>query len=342
MIIPIRNVYLLLCYAWNTLPEGKIVNVQQEDCNTYLELFGRILESGVTHLLKRGLDREYTTVQDNTASPRGKIDLSATIKRSQLQQSRLTCLFDSLSHDVLHNRIVKTTVLNVLRCDEVNLQLRERLLEVYRRLHDVTVITISANVFSKVTLHRNNGFYGFLLQVCRLIHDHLLIDSTTGKARFKDFVRDERAMARVFEKFVYNFYRREQRKYHVTSESFRWQHVAGNDDALRLMPIMRTDVSLVSSQRHIVVDTKYYANTLQCHHARETIHSANVYQVFAYLRNLQAREADRRVEGILLYPTVSKHFDVNYTVHGHPLKIATVNLADDWKEIHERLLGLVH
>ena len=90
MKIPIRNIYFLLCYAWNTLEEGAVVHVEQDDCKSYADLFARVLESGVAHLLKRGLDRGYVTEEEDTSSLRGKFDVSTTIRHNSLRQARST------------------------------------------------------------------------------------------------------------------------------------------------------------------------------------------------------------------------------------------------------------
>lgn len=343
MLIPIRNIYFLLCYAWDRLEEGCFVHVQQDECKSYADLFARVLESGVIHLLKRGLDRGYVTEEEDTSCLRGKFDVSTTIKHNCLQQARGHCLFDTLSYDVTHNRIIKTTIGRLVRCDDLDPILRNRLLGVYRRLHDIAAIDLSPNVFGRVTLHRNNAYYGFLLNVCRLIYDCLLIDETTGTAKFRDFVRDEAAMARLFERFVYNFFDREQDLFQVKSERIDWQGVTAQEEHLAFLPTMRTDVSLISKDRHIVLDTKYTVNTLQSFHASETIKSSNLYQLFAYLKNFQRLEkGGRQVEGILLYPTVSKTLDLEYVIQGHRIRIATVDLNSTWKDITKRLLGLLN
>ena len=100
----------------------------------------------------------------------------------------------------------------------------------YRRLHDVSAIDLSSSVFGRVTLHRNNAFYGFLLQVCRLVFECLLVDEKTGEAAFRDFLRDEKAMARVFERFVFNFFRKEQTVFRVRSDRIDWQEVIAREE----------------------------------------------------------------------------------------------------------------
>ncbi len=44
---------------------------------------------------------------------------------------------------------------------------------------------------------------------------------------------------------------------------------------------------------------------------------------------------------MLLYPTVETDLHLQYTLHGHRISVCTIDLAQDWREIHRRLLGLV-
>jgi 5-methylcytosine-specific restriction enzyme subunit McrC len=50
MKIPVRNLYYLLCYAWDRLEEGDVVAAEQEGATELVDLFARVLEGGVpTH-----------------------------------------------------------------------------------------------------------------------------------------------------------------------------------------------------------------------------------------------------------------------------------------------------
>ena len=92
----------------------------------------------------------------------------------------------------------------------------------------------------------------------------------------------------------------------------------------------------------MLFDTKYYKETFQSYYDNESIHSANLYQLFAYLKNLEAKnEQDALAEGILLYPVIKKDVRLEYTMHGHKVRINTVNLAQDWKSIKQELTELV-
>jgi 5-methylcytosine-specific restriction enzyme subunit McrC len=341
MKISVLNVYYLLCYAWDTLEEGKLVDVTTEPFKSLPDLFARVLTTGIARLLKRGLDQGYLPEASDTRSPRGKLDITETVKRNLLIRSSVRCLYDELSHDELHNRILKSTLARLARCVDLDRDLKAQAIGIYRRLHDISEIELTPDVFDRVVIHRNNRFYGFLVEVCRILHNSLLVDTRDGRSSFRDFLRDERLMARVFEKFVRNFYRREQAEFRVHSERIDWKDVEAEPTHLAYLPVMRTDVSLDSRTRKVIIDTKYYASTLQTYHQGGTVHSQNLYQLFTYLRNLDPPPSALPVEGILLYPTVDTTLDLRFNVHGHPVRVATVDLNAPWTAIRVRLLDLI-
>ena len=76
---------------------------------------------------------------------------------------------------------------------------------------------------------------------------------------------------------------------------------------------------------------------------QDKYHSTNMYQMFSYLKNAETKgEVYKNSTGILLYPQVDKSLDNIYKLEDHKLKICTVNLNDDWQNIHNRLLEIVN
>jgi len=100
-------------------------------------------------------------------------------------------------------------------------------------------------------------------------------------------------------------------------------------------------VTLESASRRIILDTKYYASSLQSYHGGNKVHSQHLYQLFAYLKNLGPAKPGQTIEGILLYPTVDTSLDLRYTIHGYRVRVATVDLNAPWREIRGRLLALI-
>ena len=349
MSVVVLNVYYLLCYAWEMWEEGQLVDVSGESFHFLSQLFVRVLNSGVAHLIKRGLDRNYLREEDELLAPRGKFDLSVTVKRMLMLRSRIQCVYDTFSHDIAYNQIIKATLKLAAQCKQLDEKLRAESAALYRRLREVTYIDLSAADFGRLPVHRNR-FYSFLIHVCRIVYDSLLIDQKRGDSVFRDFLRNENAMARLFERFVRRFYqrelnRREPNEYHVTATKMDWVEVSADpDDDVKFLPEMKTDVTIRSRTRTVVIDTKYYRECLQIsQYGKATVHSDNLYQMFAYLKNFQKREPDGpTVEGILLYPVVGEPRDLHFRIHGHPLVVATLNLDQHWKGIERRLLQLIN
>lgn len=338
--IAVRNLYYLLLYVWDAFDEARMQAVRAEPQTDLLNLLAAVLTRGVDHLLRRGLDRGYLSRTEAIHGVRGKLDLSATAKAGLLSSARTACQFDELSHDVLHNQILKATLRQLLRTDTLDSGLRDTARTAYRRLPGITDIRLTDRAFQSVQLHRNIRVYRFLLDVCRLLHEHLIPDEATGEALFREFVRDEERMRRLFERFLFNFYRHEQSAYAVRRRRFPW--VAGADPLHELLPSMHTDVCLERPGRRLVIDAKYTPAVLQRHpHGGATLRSDHLYQLFAYLRNLRV-PADTTVDGLLIYPLAADRIDARFSLSGHGVRVYTLDLNQHWSLIRRDLLELLY
>jgi 5-methylcytosine-specific restriction enzyme subunit McrC len=246
------------------------------------------------------------------------------------------CEFDELSMNILPNQVLKTSLKNVIKLPTLDRKLRRDIQAVLYLLADVDTITIRKNTFSSIQLHLNSQYYLFLLNVCELLHQNLLIHEKTGEVKFKDFLRDERQMAKLFEEFIRNFFKIEVPEAKVFREDLHWQF---SGEALQFLPKMQTDISIkLPSNRKIIIDAKYYTETLQHFYDVEKIHSRNLYQIFAYLKN----QPNQQAEGILLYPTVQKSISLVYTYEEHQIRVETLNLNQPWTEIRRDLLLMLN
>ena len=338
--IPIQNLYYLLCYAWDQLAEGMLIDIEACDSKSLSELFARVLAHGTQHLVKRGFDRGYLVHGEETSRLRGRFHLSESMKRQSWRQGRMVCEFDELDHNILHNRILKTTILDVLHAGGIEKETRNLLREQAAALRHIAPVQITSGLFRRVHLHRNNRFYRFILNVCELIHDSKLPEQRDGKTRFRDFIRDERKMPSLFENFVKTFFRKEQKRFQVGSIQLKWAAV-GTVEHRSVLPIMKTDVSLWSQERSIILDCKFYKEAMSGWRGSEKVHASNLYQIYAYLRNAEERPGWENSEGILLYPAVRSSFDYRVSIAGHPVRILSIDLDRPWSEIHTRLLSLL-
>ena len=347
--IPILNVYYLLCYAWGRVQEGDTKRLDAlGSLSAAQDLLGKVLAGGVNQLVRRGIDRGYVERREDLAGIRGKLAISDSAKRALRARGRVACDFEELSVDILPNRILRTSLRRLL-APRIGLHqdVRGEVRTAYRRLDGVSDVPLKRSTFTRVQLGGNRRLYQFLLSVCRLLHDSLVVDERTGRYTFHDFRDDEATMWALFEQFVTGFYRREQGVYRVNPEGRRvaWSESDGvTDEDKARIPIMEADVILDSRDRRIIMDTKYYGDALQ----RRTkagagkLHSGNLYQLLAYLRNREAtKPVGGRHDGILLYPQVDERLRADVRLEGFRVQARTIDLNREWRDIHDEMLETI-
>lgn len=343
MQIPIENIYYLLCYAWNKLDEKDRVDVSIDDKTELLDLFAKVLINATKILLKRGIDKSYIDKTEELAGVKGKLQFSQTLKSNILFKQRTICSFDDFSENIISNRILVSTIYRLTRTNNLDKQLKYELVTLLRMLSNIEQIGITHSIFKQVRLNRNNHFYGFVMNVCEIIYESTFPSEEQGKYKFADFTRDDNKMNQLFEAFIRNYYKVEQKKYNtVKKETIKWQFDKTETDSIQYLPIMETDITLENSEEKIIIDAKFYRETMNLYYDREKIKSTNLYQLFSYLLNQQdGNMKTQNATGILLYPTITQDYDLEFHYKDHKIKIMTLNLNSNWRNISYRLNEII-
>ena len=338
MKIPIRNLYFIFCYAWAQFPGGETVDVGIDECPDLQNLFSKILIEGANRLIRRGLNRGYREVVEETRSPRGRLILEQIVKEQTLRRGVVVSRFDDLSYDVLHNQIIKATARLLGREETMSKELAHELHALERKLRMVSDIRLSADAFRRVQLSRNTGPYGVLMQLCEFVFRSILPDEGGEGARFADVLDDEVRMSKVFEEFLRNFLTYEQDRYRVTREEMQWAHSGTDAQALKYLPRMLTDVTLVSPERVKVFDAKFYKTPFDVRFETPKIHSSNLYQLVTYLQHASRRYPGRKVDGALIYAAVGVPVSLRYHLLDFDVRVELIDLTVPWQEIRGALL----
>lgn len=336
--IPIRNIYYMLVYAWNYPHEKDFISVFDEDEKDLINLLSKILILKVKSLIKKGFYKEYVTNQEESRIIRGKILMKESFQSFSYKRGSLHILTEEMSYDILHNQLIKSTLYYLAGQENLESELRDEIKSILTYFQDISLIDVKLRLFNDVNVHRNNQHYQFILNVCRFIWENALLHEGIGEKQFNDVSREHQKLARLFENFVKNFYRKEIPGAKVKSESFYWP---ADGENLNYLPTMNTDVSLVISNEKTIIDTKFYKDTFALNWNQSTIYSGHLYQLFSYLKN-DEYYSGRKANGILLYPRVDKSVNLTYKIHGFEIKICTLDLTEHWSKIHNRLLEIVN
>jgi 5-methylcytosine-specific restriction enzyme subunit McrC len=162
-------------------------------------------------------------------------------------------------------------------------------------------------------------------------------------ARFQSVLDNEIVMSKVFEDFIRNFYDAHRPEYRVRSERQAWHVTEASQADLALLPYMQTDVTLRNADHTILIDAKFYKESLTTGRTgKEQVRSHHLYQLLTYLQHERFLQKDRGLVGMLIYPEVGRSLRLRYKILQIPVLVATVDLGREWSEVEAELHVLLN
>lgn len=339
--ILIKNIYVMLSYAFTALNQGEYESVKAEEFDNIHNLFAAILAKGIGRQLKQGLYREYLNRQDDLAVVRGKIDIPGSIRNKTEDKNLLTCNYDELSENNLLNQILKTSVMMLLRHAKVEEKYKAELKKEMLFFSGVDQIEPAGIRWNAIRFQRNNNSYRMLVSLCQLLLEGMLQTTEEGERKLASFI-DEQRMCRLYEKFILEYYIRHWRKLNPTASRINW---ALDDGIGTFLPVMQSDIMLTKGDQVLIIDAKYYSRTMQTQYDVQTIHSSNLYQIFTYVKNKQTEYKDKthKVSGMLLYARTDELVqpDNDYLMSGNKISVKTLDLNCEFRDIADKLNGII-
>lgn len=334
--IPIRNVYYMLSYAFRVLNEQGYKSIETEEFHNVADLCAAIIAKGVSLQLKRGLGKEYLTETEPLTSPRGKIDISASIKNLITINGQLVCTYDEFSVNSYINRILKTTMEWLLK-SKITSERKKALRKLLVFFGEVDTLDIH-NINWQIQYNRNNQTYRMLISICYLVLKGLLQTKSDGSTKLMDFL-DDQHMHRLYEKFILEYYRKEFPDIKASAAQIPWQLDNEFND---MLPVMQSDITLYNGMRTLIIDAKYYGHSLQQQYDSTSVISGNLYQIFTYVKNFEGSLSDKphySVSGMLLYAQTNTEgeFEKEYRMSGNIICVRTLDLSGDFSAIRMQL-----
>lgn len=225
------------------------------------------------------------------------MSITESIKTQTMLKKRMICTYDEFSVNGMMNRIIKSTVELLLKSDISKQRKKElrKLMLYFRDVETIDLYTVNWNL----QYNRNNQTYRMLISVCYLVVKGLLQTNSDGKAKFMDFL-DEQRMCKLYEKFILEYYRKEYPQIKANASQIPWQLDDGDG---AMLPVMQTDIMLSYQEKVLIIDAKYYGKMTQTRFDSHTLHSGNLYQIFTYVKNkeIALSAQPHKVSGMLLY-----------------------------------------
>lgn len=336
--IPIRNVYVMMAYAFRAIRSDSHDHIAAERFDHLQDLFAEILLRGVGTQVKRGLHHDYLQRSDELATVRGRIDVNGTIASRSTVRGKLICEFDEYSTDTPHNQALKSVLVLLVRHGEVTQSRRNALRRLLPYLDAVTLVAPTSIRWNALTYHRANATYRLLLGACELIVRGLLHTQVSGSTKLASWISDE-SMSSLYERFLREYYSIHHPELSPGASAVAWDYDAGKAHGAEHLPAMRTDITLRSGQHTLIIDAKYYSQSMQTGwFGKKTIHSANLYQLLTYTKNADV-DRNGSVSGLLLYARTegAEQPDLDVVIQGNRIGAATLNLNRPWDHLRSQL-----
>lgn len=336
--IPVQNIYYMLSYAFQILNEQGYRKIAAEKFHNTTELCAEIIIVAVNRQIKNGIEKEYVPRLDDVVTVRGKINISESIKKQVILRKQLTCEYDEFSVNTYKNRIIKSTMLLLLKSN-IKVEQKEKIRKLLLYFSDVNILDVRY-IDWNINFNRNNKSYRLLISICYLIIKGLLQMQKDGSITMKDYF-DEQRMCRLYEKFILEYYKKEFPSMDVSSSQIQW---CLDDEYNNCLPIMQSDIMVSHKNNILIIDAKYYSNNIQSYHEKKSVISGNLYQIFTYVKNLAFNNRDKKVSGLLLYAKTDSDVQVEentYLMSGNKIGTAKLNLNCDFSEIKKQLDNII-
>lgn len=351
--IPIQNLWHMLLYAMRIRPEFRLLSFEQEEApSSLVGLLARLLCEVVDRRQRRSLPRDYRPTTGNLRFLRGKLDITTERGAYALSRGLARCTYDVFDEDIRTNQIVRATLGRlslpgtISKVEDPKGVHRERIKQVLSRFPAVSPIQVTRSLISQALARHRDPEIRLMLNLCNLILVGDMPTEEQGRSLAKQLSRNE-ILRYVFESFVGNFYklrldpqvwtRRE------TQKPLGWAITPGTATlkAAEHLPGMFSDVVLTSAAKTIVLDTKFTSALTTGREGRRIFSERHMYQMLAYLSAREFRSASGSLEGILLYSAIKEHLDERIQLPGFTIRVTTVNLAQPWTTVEERLQAIV-
>ena len=336
--IVIRNVYVMMAYAFRDIHQNGQDRFASEDFDTIHDLFAEILIRGIGSQIKRGLHRDYRRRSEELATVRGRIDLTRTSAALSMVRGRVVCEFDEYDLDTLHNRILKCVMILLIRQGSVSRERQDdlrRLLPYFDSVEQVAPVSIR---WSQLSFSRSSAPYRMLMGTCELVIRGLLPTEDPGANSLLSWVTDEE-MSSLYERFLREYYRLHHPELSPSATKVQWDLDGEASSGMEQLPAMYTDITLRRGDRTVIIDAKYYSESMQVsRYGKSSVRSAHIYQIHSYTKNADVGR-DGSVSGMLLYASTDAGLqpDLDVTIQGNRIAARTLDLNLQWDALRAQL-----
>ena len=253
-----------------------------------LEVFVMLFINSVYSLVKRGLRGDYTNIEDNEKFLKGKLLFSEHTKKNIVHKERFYVSYDEFSINSHANRLIKTTILYLLK-KRFSFDTERKLRQLLFIFDEIDVSENIDSDFQKAeTKMRLFKDYEKVLSLCKIFLNRESFTNYKGKEYATAILF---SMEKIFEDYIAYLVKKNIDKSWNIRIQYGREHLLVYPNKFSLKP----DIFLKKDNNTIIIDTKW--KLLDKFNDKDFgISQSDLYQMYAYAKKYNAKKI------ILLYP----------------------------------------
>ena len=293
-----RQIFLKMLSYINYFPKSfRNASLSSKKMNIF-EIFIKSFIDACWRLVKKGIASAYICTEDNISFYKGKLLVSEHINHNAFRKNKFYMEFDSFEHNRAENRLIKSTLLKLMRFTNSN----ENSKQIKQLLSYFDNVEESVNYdqdFSKVIIDRNTTSYSDLLSWAAIFLKDQSITMFTGKTNAKALLFK---MDKIFESFVAAYLKKlfsnEQEISVSAQDKGKSLLVDGKQNKIFNL---RPDIVIKQNVQSLcVLDTKWKKLT-SSEKSNYGISESDMYQMYAYAKRYEVKNV------FVIYPVFPEY-----------------------------------
>jgi 5-methylcytosine-specific restriction enzyme subunit McrC len=336
--IPIANLLRIAFYAGDVLDELDDCEATHDDGASFDDVLQAMLARAAQRIRLRGFERGYTCDEEVTARPRGRMLIAESIATCAIQTGRLVCRFEEFGPDTPHNRVLKACARTLMRSD-ASTEHQESLRALVREMRDVADVKLSRPLLRALPRSLATRRYRVVRFVARLLIDAGQPDEQIGDEWARRLLQNEKAMRKVFERFVYRFAKSSSQ---LTTSVGRWP-LSWGEHSQDLVGNLNTDLTIRGKDWTRIIECKYMRSaTTRGQYGNDMFHPTHLRQIYAYLaRTRDSSQANRAIDGVILFPAIDAAASQSIDLGGFPVRVIQLSLDQPWSALSKELMSVL-
>lgn len=256
-----------------------------------LEIFIQMFLNELISLIKKGIKRDYHSIEQNRFYLKGKLLFSQNIKYNLAHQERFYTRADEYSADIPQNRLIKNT-LELFSKIPLSAKTQNLLRECRFVFDDVPLSKNIDKDFSSSHINRSLKDYQNILSWCKVFLKKQSFSPYAGNTVAMAFLFD---MNHLFEAYITHhlkLHSKESQKWNIKAQDGSKYLLEGNQ--CRLIPdIIATKDD--NEEETVILDTKWKKISKQ-----SDVSTSDIHQMWAYASKYGSKKL------ILLYPRIDE------------------------------------